>query len=225
MTRPLEDYVEVAERIEKFYEKYPEGSLRCKEIRSVEIGEQHFLVYVAQAFRTAKDEAPAEGSAWEPVPGKTNFTRDSELMNAETSAWGRAIAALGFEVKRGIASRQEVLNRRGNDDGKQESVEASPAQKRKLTELFNKAQLAREAQKAIVLFRCRSEKATKDGASQLISDLIEGATAESLLAEISDGRRAGNPLAARAAALIPTDVPNAEPPPEPEPPNGDNIPF
>jgi hypothetical protein len=117
MARPMDDYVEVAERIEKFYKQFPKGSLRCKEIRNVHIGDADFLVYVAQAFRDPEDQAPAEGSAWEPVPGKTNFTRDSELMNAETSAWGRAIAALGFEVKRGIASKQEVMNRRNGDDG------------------------------------------------------------------------------------------------------------
>jgi len=50
--------------------------------------------------------------ASEPVPGKTNFTRDSELMNAETSAWGRALIAVGAaDAKRGIASANEVRNR------------------------------------------------------------------------------------------------------------------
>jgi hypothetical protein len=110
----LSNYVEVAERIEKFYAKYPEGSLRCKEIRTEDVAGSTFLVYVAQAWRTPDDQAPAEGSAWEPVPGHTPYTKDSELMNAETSAWGRAIAALGFEVHRGIASANEVRNRQGN---------------------------------------------------------------------------------------------------------------
>ncbi len=56
---------------------------------------------------------PGQGTAWEPVPGPTPFTRDSELQNAETSAWGRAIAALGFKVKDGIASAEDVRNRTG----------------------------------------------------------------------------------------------------------------
>jgi hypothetical protein len=111
MPANLDNYVEVADRIIAFHEKYPEGSLRCKEIREVTIGGSDYLIYVAQAWRHPTDEAPAEGAAWEPVPGKTNFTRDSELQNCETSAWGRAIAALGFEVKKGIASREEVTNR------------------------------------------------------------------------------------------------------------------
>ena len=114
MGRPMDDYVEVSERIERFYEKYPEGSLRCKSWEVVRGKDSAFFVYVAQAFRHPEDPAPAEGIAWEPVPGKTNFTRDSEAMNCETSAWGRAIAALGFEVKRGIASANEVRNRQDN---------------------------------------------------------------------------------------------------------------
>lgn len=113
-----EGYVEVTERIEAFYAKYPEGSLRCKEWTVTEANGKTFFVYVAQAFRTPDDQAPAEGIAWEPVPGKTPFTADAEAMNAETSAWGRAIAALGFEVKRGIASAQEVRSRPSGNNGK-----------------------------------------------------------------------------------------------------------
>jgi hypothetical protein len=42
------------------------------------------------------------------VPGTSSFKRDSEVMNAETSAWGRAISAvLGTSTKR-IATRNEL---------------------------------------------------------------------------------------------------------------------
>jgi hypothetical protein len=85
--------------------------------------------------------------------------------------------------------------------------EASPAQKGKLTQMFHAAGLSRDAMKAIVLYRCRSERATKEGASQLITDLTEGATHDQLLAEIYDAKRAGDPLATRAAALIPSETP------------------
>lgn len=129
----MDDYVEVNERIEKFYKEHPEGSLRCKEWSVVEANGQTFFVYVAQAFRTPHDEAPAEGIAWEPVPGKTNFTRDSESMNAETSAWGRAIAALGFETKRGIASANEVRSRQ--QPKRKPKPKAEPDHRHKLVEL------------------------------------------------------------------------------------------
>lgn len=60
---------------------------------------------------------PGIGVAWEPFPGRTPYTKDSELMNAETGAWGRAImAALAADAKKGIASAQEVRNRSADRD-------------------------------------------------------------------------------------------------------------
>ena len=79
-------------------------------------GEPHedvFIVYYAAAYRTPDDPRPGIGAAWEPYPGQTPYTAGSELMNAETSAWGRAIvAALAGDSKKGVASRQEVKARR-----------------------------------------------------------------------------------------------------------------
>jgi hypothetical protein len=111
------DYVDVAERIRIFRDMYPEGSLRPADpsrpfwIEDVpNVGPR--LVYVAAAYRTADDPAPGIGCAWEPLPGKTPYTRDSELMVAETSAWGRAIVAcLAADTKRGVASADEVRAR------------------------------------------------------------------------------------------------------------------
>lgn len=113
MSVDMSDYVEVHDRIAAFYEKHPEGSLQSG-WEFHELGGQTVIVVEARAYRTPDDPHPGIGLASEPVPGKTPYTRDSELMNAETSAWGRAIAALGFEVKRGIASANEVRNRQGN---------------------------------------------------------------------------------------------------------------
>jgi hypothetical protein len=77
----------------------------------VNIGGKDFVVYTAAAYRAPDDERPGIGTAWEPIPGKTPYTKDSEVMVAETSAWGRAIvAALAGETKR-IASADEVRNR------------------------------------------------------------------------------------------------------------------
>jgi hypothetical protein len=109
-----EDYIEVSERIQKFYERYPDGSLQG----SWEwLDDSHtVIVYRAEAYRIADDVRPGVGYASEPYPGLSNFTRNSEIMNAETSAWGRAIASLGIAVHRGIASAQEVrAAQRGTD--------------------------------------------------------------------------------------------------------------
>ena len=99
-------YVPVAQRIAEFYKKHPEGTLQSE----VLVLEPDKVVIKAYAYRTADDQKPGIGHASETIPGSTPFTRGSEIENAETSAWGRAIAALGFEVKEGIATAEEVRN-------------------------------------------------------------------------------------------------------------------
>lgn len=105
--RGLANYVEVNERIVKFYEKYPDGSIQSEIIEHTD----EMVTVKAWAFRTADDPRPGVGHSSLLIPGSTPYTKGSELENAETSAWGRALAALGFEVKRGIASREEVENK------------------------------------------------------------------------------------------------------------------
>ncbi len=126
------DYIDVATRIAEFRRQYPTGSLRPanidEPIRVVTIGEKTFLQYVAAAYRTPDDPCPGVGIAWEPFPGKTPFTRDSEAANAETSAWGRAIvAALAADTKHGVASLDEVENARARN-----SAPATPARRSKI---------------------------------------------------------------------------------------------
>jgi hypothetical protein len=104
------DYIDVAERIREFKKLFPTGSLQG-DLQFVNIGGKDFVVYRAEAYRSPDDERPGVGTAWEPIPGKTPYTKDSEVMVAETSAWGRAIvASLAGETKR-IASADEVRNR------------------------------------------------------------------------------------------------------------------
>lgn len=117
----LGDYNDVASRMREFFEKHPDGSLRPwnpdEPFRVVTLGEKTFVSYVAVARRSPDDPNPGIGTAWEPFPGRTPYTRDSELMNAETSAWGRAILAVGAaDTKKGIASHEEVRNRRAEED-------------------------------------------------------------------------------------------------------------
>lgn len=115
---PIDDtYNDVAARMREFFEKYPDGSLQQKDIRVYEFPDLTFIAYTALARRGPDDPEPGEGTAWERVPGLTNFTRNSELQNAETSAWGRAILAVGAaDTKKGIASRDEIDSRRAEDD-------------------------------------------------------------------------------------------------------------
>jgi hypothetical protein len=124
----LSDYVDVAERIRIFRDKYPNGSLQPanleKPFELVNIGEKTFLVYIAAAYRSPEDTRPGIGSAWEPFPGTTPYTKNSELMVAESSAWGRAIvAALAADTKR-IASLDEVRARRQAEEVRHPSADA-----------------------------------------------------------------------------------------------------
>jgi hypothetical protein len=116
----LSDYVTVAQRIAQFRDKHPEGCLRpldpAKPYDVLQVGDSIMLIVVAAAYRSPKDLLPGVGMAAEPFPGRTPYTRGSELMNAETSAWGRAIVAvLAADTSLAIASQEEVRNRR--EDG------------------------------------------------------------------------------------------------------------
>lgn len=108
------DYIDVAERMRQFAAKYPTGSVQTVSIEFKEIGNQTIILYTAAAYRTPDDERPGIAMASEPFPGKTNFTRDSEVMNAETSAWGRCVLAASPDMStKRIASLNEVQNRTG----------------------------------------------------------------------------------------------------------------
>lgn len=126
----MDGYVDVAQRLREFRAAYPSGSLqpwdKAKPYAIETIGDDTYLVVVAAAYRTPEDERPGVGMAYEPYPGKTPYTRGSELQNAETSAWGRAIlAALTSEARR-IASADEVRNRRAEQG--EHSQPAEPPQ-------------------------------------------------------------------------------------------------
>lgn len=103
-----EGYIDVAARIEAFYAKYPDGSLQMEAPEWVLVNGEEFIQARALAYRAPDDPRPGVGHAWEAVPGRTPYTKGSELMNLETSCWGRALAALGIATKQGIATSQEV---------------------------------------------------------------------------------------------------------------------
>lgn len=109
MDKRLENYVDVPHRIKLFYEKYPEGSLAMDpDLQFHTVGDQVIVIGRAFAFRHPNDDKPGIGTAQEYLPGKTNFTRGSEIQNLETSCWGRAIGSLGIGIDKSVATREEV---------------------------------------------------------------------------------------------------------------------
>jgi hypothetical protein len=113
MNDRLENYVPVAERLEKFRNEHPLWAL-VGEI-TVDDGQR---VVIRATIADENERVVATGHA-EEVRGSSPVNRTSAVENAETSAWGRALAALGYDVKRGIASREEVQNAQSRErDGR-----------------------------------------------------------------------------------------------------------
>jgi hypothetical protein len=171
--RSLDDYVDVATRLAEFRERHPEGSLQPLnpaqpfEIRQLtgvgKTGKEFtatFVIYTAAAYRDRDDPHPGIGCAWEVFPGRTPYTLGSELMNAETSAWGRAIvAALASDSKRGVLSREEVRNRRAeHDEPPQQQAAGKPKRTRAKTTGADHERLVQSGQPA--------EKGRVDGAQR-----------------------------------------------------------
>jgi hypothetical protein len=105
-SNPIQDYITVAERVEKFYERYPEGRIISHIVEHD--AERGFILIRAEVYRNAEDTLPAAtGHAYE-LKSEGYVQRTSYIEVGETSAVGRALAMAGFEVKRGIASREEM---------------------------------------------------------------------------------------------------------------------
>ena len=108
----LKDYVDVKERIRLFYEAHPDGRLVTAEVLpSTEPDDVPRIWVKALAYRTADDPLPGTGWSWLGLPGATPYTKGSEIENAETSAWGRAIGSLGIGIANSIASADEVRSK------------------------------------------------------------------------------------------------------------------
>lgn len=101
----LKDYITVNERISKFYETYPNGRIITELLK----WEDGIIIMKAYAFRDESNVVGATGHAYE-KEGSTYINKTSALENAETSVVGRCLANLGLEIKRSVASKEEVEN-------------------------------------------------------------------------------------------------------------------
>jgi hypothetical protein len=92
-------------------EKHPD--LRIQESQPIfrDVNDKLYIEIKCMVWRDKEDPLPVIAYCWEPFPGTTPYTRDSEQMNASTSALGRALGMMGFGVDHKMASKQEVLAR------------------------------------------------------------------------------------------------------------------
>lgn len=118
-----DEYITVSERIEKFYAKFPQGRIITTIIEhSAETG---FILMRAEVYREPDDALPAAtGHAYE-LRSAGHVQAGSYVEVCETSSVGRALALLGFEVRRGVASREEVI--RGAKKQQAAAATAAPA--------------------------------------------------------------------------------------------------
>jgi hypothetical protein len=106
----LSNYVDVPTRFAAALERWPELRIIENRPEVITIADKTFISVTMQAWRTPDDPIPAQATCFEPFPGKTSFTRDSEQMNASTSALGRVLGLMmSFGPK--MASAEEVRNR------------------------------------------------------------------------------------------------------------------
>jgi hypothetical protein len=111
MAFKLDNYVDVPTRLRMALDKYPELRIVESGHQIHDFGGHTVLICTVTVYRAPDDTLPVVASAQESLPGKTPYTRDSELMVGMTSAVGRALGYMGFGIDKSIASSNEVKAR------------------------------------------------------------------------------------------------------------------
>lgn len=114
MSFDLGDYVDVRHRLELALLQYPDLRVVENEPQLITIGERVYIQCAVTVYRTHDDPTPGRAYCWEVWPGRTPYTKDSEQPNGATSALGRALGYMGFGIKAGLASANEVRTAQGN---------------------------------------------------------------------------------------------------------------
>jgi len=165
----LDGYVTVNERLKMALAKYPELRVVEHPYQVTEINGDTFL-WCAVSVYPSPEHQPTNGSVLEPFPGRTPYTRNSELPVGMTSALGRALGYLGFGIDRGIASNDEVAARVGTD---REFDDAMPAVKRET--LGSRAKPASKAAQAAL---ARGGDTDSGKPANAVLDAFPGATVQ-----------------------------------------------
>jgi hypothetical protein len=99
-----DQYATVAERIELFYSRFPQGRINT-DLVSRDDGE---ITFKALVYRVAEDSFPAATGWASEREGDGDINTVACLENTERSAVGRALANLGFTASSKRPSREEM---------------------------------------------------------------------------------------------------------------------
>lgn len=115
MAFDLSQYQTVQERIDLFWNSFPNGRLNLE----IVLLNEAQVVMKAEVYLDKADEKPAAVDFAEERLGTSHINKVSFVENCATSAYGRAISALGGQFspkgKRPSASEMDKVNR-ANDD-------------------------------------------------------------------------------------------------------------
>jgi len=173
----LSNYVDVPTRFAAALERWPELRIMENRPEIVTIDGKTFISVTMQAWRTPDDPIPCQATCYEPFPGKTSFTRDSEQMNASTSALGRVLGLMMSFGK--LASFEEVRNRQPEAPVELHNMaRKAPARNETLESKYEAPAGAGEGPtpKQLAMLRARNYEGqaptTKREASQIIDKLL-----------------------------------------------------
>lgn len=181
----LDNYIDVPTRLRLALTTHPELRILEQQPEVITIGDRHYVQVTVTVYRSPDDPLPCTATAWEPWPGRTSFTKESEMMNCSTSALGRALGFMGFGLTTSLASRDEVAHRqpepRGGlpdpDRGPAAGTMASQAQLGKIAVLLDKLEFESRADKyrylTVILGReiTSSKELSKKEAHKVIEEI------------------------------------------------------
>ena len=101
----LEEYTTVRERIQLFWEKYPNGRLFTE---ILDWSDKRFIVK-ASVYADRGDAFPIATGLANEIVGSSNVNRDFALENCATSSIGIAIGNAGLGIDKQKASRDEMV--------------------------------------------------------------------------------------------------------------------
>lgn len=123
-------YVQVKDRLIKFNEDYPNGSIHTNIIENTD----DKVVVKAEVIPDLERPARYFTGLAEEIRGSSNINKTSALENCSTSAVGRALAMMGIGIIDSVASANEVKNAKEKQKTKKKKQKVKKSQKKSKTE-------------------------------------------------------------------------------------------